>query len=63
MKRKLDVTEKEFSPMYFTSAAEKAVTKKMLGFLSSKVHTKMARVQTVKNRGIIQAFRLKELVS
>lgn len=28
MKRKLDVTEKEFSPMYFTSAAEKAVTKK-----------------------------------
>lgn len=28
MKRKLNVTEKEFSPMYFTSSAEKAVTKK-----------------------------------
>lgn len=28
MKRKLDVTDKEFSPMYSTSAVEKAVTKK-----------------------------------
>lgn len=29
MKRKLDVTEKEFPPLYFTSAAEKPVMKKI----------------------------------